>query len=98
VPTSVTVGSPESVSRAAHSHPRHDPDHSYYASNIGAGIVGGKLPPFLAAETGDGASTPAAWAENVAYIRMRVPSGAEVWVDGVKTRLTGSCASSTRRR
>lgn len=65
--------SPFTISNAARSSPT--------PSNIGVGLGGGFIPPFLTAR--------AAAADNKAHIWLRVPENAEIWVNGVKTKQTG---------
>jgi uncharacterized protein (TIGR03000 family) len=76
-PSQITVPvpgmAPNTISKASQAPPS--------PANVGVGIGGGYLPPFLTArEMG---------ADNKAHIWVRVPADAEIWVNGVKTRQTG---------
>jgi uncharacterized protein (TIGR03000 family) len=77
-PSRVTVPvpglSPYTISNAARSAPTQ--------TSVGVGSSGGFTLPFMT--VGD-----AALEYNKAYIRLRVPKSAEIWVDGVKTKQTG---------
>lgn len=76
-PSRVTVPLPApsayTISNAARSAPTQ--------TSVGVGIGGGFIPPFLTVR--DTAL------DNKAHIRLRVPEGAEIWVNGVKTKQTG---------
>jgi uncharacterized protein (TIGR03000 family) len=73
--------SPNTISNASQSPPT--------AAGLGARIGGGYVPPFLTARDIALPKRQPAEANNKAHIWLRVPSDAEVWVDGFKTKQTG---------
>jgi uncharacterized protein (TIGR03000 family) len=82
--------SPNTISNAAHSSSA-DPDRSIYPGDLGSGIGGAYVPPFLtSSKLGSrltrGGETAA---DDKARIWMRVPENAQIWVEGVKTKQTG---------
>ena len=73
VPVPVPGPSPYTITNAVRSAPAQ--------TSVGAGIGGGFVLPFMTVRE--------ATLDNKAHIWLRVPKGAEIWVNGVKTKLTG---------
>lgn len=83
--------SPNTISNAARSSPAGG-NGGMAPGGFGSGIGGAYLPPFLTAFDA-GSSLPAGkrtGADTKAHIWLRVPTNAEVWVDGVKTKQSGA--------
>jgi uncharacterized protein (TIGR03000 family) len=79
--------SPDTISKASRSSA--NPDRSSSPSGVGTGIGGDYVPPYLkASDTGSRLPTNGVQ-DNKAHIWLRVPAGAQVWVDGTRTRQTG---------
>jgi uncharacterized protein (TIGR03000 family) len=84
VTTPVPGMSPNTISNAAHS------SSSISSGDMGSGIGGAYLPPFLSSDHRAHLSRSSATAmDNKARIWLRVPSNAQIWVEGVKTKQTG---------